>query len=189
MPPGPHTLLSPHFVSLISLLCLRSLCGQQQLLGLRKACWAISWMPLSLLVLGKPDKEQLGVPPQAPACCQRGAASPCQPGVSVGRWHVRAGSGSPCLGRVAACSYRQGCCLPRGYSGEILPLKGEPCLSCPSFSLAARFWLKVSKAIFSSFHQCFRSHSVLPVRFCIGLSLYRQPEKQLSGVGRHVLVH
>lgn len=29
--------------------------------GLRKACWAVSQMPLSLLVLGKADKEQQGV--------------------------------------------------------------------------------------------------------------------------------
>lgn len=91
---------------------------------------------------GKADKERLGAAPQAPARCQRGAPSapsPRRPGASTGRWHVRAGSGSPCPGREAACSCRQGCCLPRGYSGEIPSLEGEPRLSCPSFPTPGRW--------------------------------------------------
>lgn len=158
--PGSPALLSPHFLPLISSLLPEVPVRQQQLLGMRKACWAVSRMPLSLLVLGKADKEQLRVPPQAPACCWRGAPSPHQPGASAGCWHVEAGLGSPCPGKVAACSCRQGCCLPRGYCGENPSLKGQPHLSCP-FPPAGGLGLRDSKAMFSSLHQHFQFHNVL----------------------------
>lgn len=141
-------------------------------------------MPLSLLVLGKADKEQLGVPPQAPARCRRGALSPHRPGVSVGLWRVGAGLGSPCPGRAAACSCRQGCCLPRGYSGEIPSLKGEPHFSCSSFPWLVDWGLGVER-------RCFRvSANISDLTafcklggFCVDLSPHRQPEEQLSGAG------
>lgn len=113
-PPGPRTLLSPRFLSAhFPLLCLKSLSRQQQLPMLRKACWAISWVPLSLLVLEKADKEQLEVPPQAPACCQRGAPSPHQPGGKRRVLACRSGFREPLPGHGGCLQLQAGLLSPQ----------------------------------------------------------------------------
>lgn len=131
---GPHASLLPNFLALIY-----PLMPEVPVPGPSKACWAVSRTPLSLLVLGRADKEPLAVPPR----CWSGAPSPRRPGASAGCWRVRAGSGSPCPGR-------QGCSLPGGRSWRQTSLLGKGSHGSASL-LPHRSGPRGSEATFSAF--------------------------------------
>lgn len=142
----------PVFCLYFPLLSLRSQCCQQRLLGLRKACWAISWVPLPLLVLGKADKEQLGVAPRAPAQCRGDAPSPGPEASAALR--VGAGRGARARTRCLPADTGRAAASPRLILEKHRPPDQIPV--SPSFPIAGGLGLRGSKATFSTFpHQCF----------------------------------